>query len=103
LADAWRAQRPWLTASLAWRLAHQYGTRGERILGEAGSLDALGIAFGAELYQAEVDYLREHEWAQTAEDILWRRSKLGLHVTPADAARLAAYLADTQSAAAGTA
>lgn len=54
----------------------------------------LGEHFGADLYQAEVDYLREHEWAVDATDVLWRRSKIGLWVGAADVARLTAYLAD---------
>jgi glycerol-3-phosphate dehydrogenase len=53
----------------------------------------LGEHFGSDLYQAEVDYLIRHEWATQAEDILWRRSKLGLRVSPDDVARLTAYLA----------
>ena len=78
--------------SFAWRLVHTYGTRAERVLGEAASLAALGEHFGADLYRAEVDYLREHEWAATAEDVLWRRTKLGLRIDAQGRERLAAYL-----------
>jgi glycerol-3-phosphate dehydrogenase len=48
--------------------------------------------FGADLTQREVDYLVEHEWARTAEDVLWRRTKLGLRVGAGDKTRLDAYL-----------
>jgi glycerol-3-phosphate dehydrogenase len=53
----------------------------------------LGEDFGAGLTAAEVDYLVDHEWARSAEDILWRRSKLGLHVPADAAARIDGYLA----------
>jgi glycerol-3-phosphate dehydrogenase len=89
---ALRERRPWLPESFAWRLVHTYGTRAERVLGEAGSLAALGEHFGADLYRAEVDYLRGHEWAATAEDVLWRRTKLGLRIDAQGRERLAAYL-----------
>jgi len=72
---------------------HSYGTRARDLLGEASGLDALGENFGSDLYQAEVDYLVRHEWATEAEDILWRRTKVGLRVTPPDVERLSAYLA----------
>ena len=57
--------------------------------GRAG-LGDLGERLGEGLYEAEVEYLRQYEWAQTAEDVLWRRSKLGLHVGATTAARLEA-------------
>ncbi len=83
---------PWLPPALAWRLAHSYGTRSAQILGKARSLDELGLCFGADLYRAEVDYLREQEWAIDTTDVLWRRSKLGLRVGDDDVAQLRAYL-----------
>lgn len=88
------AQRRWphLRPELVARLARSYGTRMERILDGAASLDALGERFGADLTLAEVEYMTRHEWAVTAEDILWRRSKLGLVVPAGDAARLERYL-----------
>ncbi|HXP00017.1 MAG TPA: glycerol-3-phosphate dehydrogenase [Luteibacter sp.] len=91
LADI-RSSRPWLPEKLAWRLVHSYGTRARDLLGEASGLAALGQNFGSDLYQAEVDYLVRHEWATEAEDILWRRSKIGLRVTPPDVQRLTDYL-----------
>lgn len=94
LAAALCASRPWLPTALAARLARSYGTRAEHILGAAPALAALGEDFGAGLYAAEVDCLVQSEWARTADDVLWRRSKLGLRVDAAAAARLADYLAE---------
>jgi len=91
LADL-MARRPWLPAALARRLSRAYGTRVERVLGNAGSMADLGEDLGAELTGREVDYLVETEWAETAEDILWRRSKLGLHGGAALAQRLSSRL-----------
>ncbi|HLY56618.1 MAG TPA: glycerol-3-phosphate dehydrogenase [Stellaceae bacterium] len=83
---------PFLPAGMARRLAAAYGTRIERILGGTMSIGDLGEDFGGGLFAGEVDHLLRHEWARTAEDILWRRSKLGLHVPADTAARLDAYL-----------
>jgi glycerol-3-phosphate dehydrogenase len=73
---------------LALRLCRNYGTRAGRIIGGATALDELGEHFGAGLYAAEVDYLISTEWAHSADDILWRRTKLGLRVGPAERERL---------------
>ena len=69
---------PFLEQSLTQRMATLYGTLAYDILGKSQSMDDLGHYFGASLYTAEVDYLMDHEFAQTAEDILYRRTKLGL-------------------------
>jgi glycerol-3-phosphate dehydrogenase len=95
------SSRPWLSEAHAWRLVHSYGTRARDLLGGAAGLDELGQHFGADLYQVEVDYLVRHEWATAADDILWRRSKLGLRVAPADVERLSAYLSRRRLAVAG--
>jgi glycerol-3-phosphate dehydrogenase len=63
------------------------------LLGDAKTNADLGEAFGAGLTAREVDYLIAQEWAVTAEDVLWRRSKLGLRVNDADKARLTTYMA----------
>jgi glycerol-3-phosphate dehydrogenase len=68
------------------------GTRAPEILTTASALHDPGTAFGAPLTEAEVRSLVDHEWAQTAEDIIWRRSKLGLHMTPAERATLADWM-----------
>lgn len=75
-------QYPWLPTELAHRYARSYGTLCRQFLNTAQNLLDLGQHFGAGLYEAEVAYLMEHEWAQTAEDILWRRTKLGLMLSP---------------------
>jgi len=74
------------------RLVHSYGTQLERILEGCASTADLGEHFGAGLTAAEVNHLLQREWALTAEDILWRRSKLGLHVPAEGVARLDKYL-----------
>ena len=74
-------------------LVRAYGTRTWTLLGDSTSSDALGTVFGADLTRREVDYLVREEWAETADDILWRRSKLGLRVSPEDAERLRVALA----------
>ncbi|PMS32097.1 glycerol-3-phosphate dehydrogenase [Paraburkholderia rhynchosiae] len=77
-----KQQHAWLPADLAHRLARAYGTRVNNVIGSARSLADLGHAFGPGLYEAELTYLRDTEWARSAQDVLWRRSKLGLHVEP---------------------
>ncbi|MFD0933913.1 glycerol-3-phosphate dehydrogenase [Methylobacterium trifolii] len=94
------AERPSLPADLVRRLARAYGTLAREVLGQAVSLSDLGEGFDGGLTRAEVDYLRAREWARTSEDILWRRSKLGLHTSPEGAARLRAYLERAAEAAA---
>lgn len=89
-----RARRPFLSETLAKRLAHAYGTRVYALLREAQSMTDLGRDFGAGLTASEIDYLAAREWALNAEDILWRRTKLGLHGAAAAAADIDAYLAD---------
>lgn len=83
---------PFLGHDLARRLAHAYGTRIERVLGEAKTLDDLGTDFGAGLTQREVDYLVTEEWARSTDDILWRRSKLGMQFGADQVAALDSYL-----------
>ena len=80
---------PWLPADMLHRLARAYGTRMERVLGTAASVQDLGRSFGHGLYEAELDYLASREWARSAEDVLWRRSKLGLHMPRPARARIA--------------
>ncbi|AJP73851.1 glycerol-3-phosphate dehydrogenase [Sphingomonas hengshuiensis] len=87
------AERPGFDPALLRRLARAYGTRVSDILGDAQTIAAVGEDLGGGLTTAEVAYLRDREWARTAEDILFRRSKLGLHVPPGTAERLAEYLA----------
>ena len=94
-AEAGRLQRdyPGLDAALVRRLARLYGTRATIVLGAARQPAELGEHFGWNLHAREVDYLMAEEWARTADDVLWRRTKAGLRVTAEDKARLAAYMA----------
>lgn len=84
---------PWLPKALAQRLSANYGTLAWQLLGDAEHYDDLGIDFGHHLTLREVEYLCQNEWAVTAEDILWRRSKLGLWFSDEQTAHLQAYLA----------
>ncbi len=84
---------PQLEPALLHRLARAYGTRTLDLLGTAVTAQDLGPDLGGGLHTAEVDYLVHHEWARTAQDILYRRSKLGLHVPPGTSEALEAYLA----------
>ncbi|MFO1102557.1 MAG: glycerol-3-phosphate dehydrogenase [Methylocystis sp.] len=90
--DDLKRDRPFLGDELTLRLARAYGTRVFQILNDARSLDDLGRDFGCGLSEAEIAYLREQEWARTADDILWRRSKLGLHVSDAQQQALRAFV-----------
>ena len=90
--DRLTRERPGLPAPLLRRLAHAYGTRVGHILGDARRAADLGEDFGGGLTRREVDYLRDEEWARCAQDILYRRSKLCLHVPSDTAARLDRYL-----------
>jgi glycerol-3-phosphate dehydrogenase len=87
-----RHRWPFVPMETLTRLTRAYGARVSSILGNASSLSELGEDFGGGLSRAEVDYLVRYEWARTAEDILWRRSKLGLHTGPETASRLDTYL-----------
>ena len=82
-----------LPRPLIARLARSYGTRARDLLAGATSIDDLGPHFGADLYGREVAYLMQHEWARRAEDVLWRRSKLGLRVSAEQAQALEAWMA----------
>jgi glycerol-3-phosphate dehydrogenase len=82
----------WMPAPLLIRLSRAYGTRLPRLLDGAKSIDELGRDFGAGLFQAEVRYLLAHEFAHTADDILWRRTKLGLHMSDAEREAVAEFV-----------
>ena len=84
---------PWLPPRLHLRYAHAYGTRIERMLGPATAIADLGRELLPGLHEREVEYLCREEFARTAEDILWRRTKLGLHLSGTDPAPLERWLA----------
>jgi glycerol-3-phosphate dehydrogenase len=90
-----RRSRPFLDEQQVRRLVHAYGTRLERVLGPARRLEELGPCLGADLTAVEVRYLMEREWAQTEDDVLWRRSKLGLRFSSEERERLARFMAAT--------
>jgi glycerol-3-phosphate dehydrogenase len=93
-AEIERAYRRWpfLGERHARRLVSAYGTRIAKVLGDAKVLTDLGPVFGENLTGAEVRYLMKHEWARFADDVLWRRSKLGLTFTAKDREALAAFM-----------
>jgi glycerol-3-phosphate dehydrogenase len=91
LADL-RARHAWLPEALAYHYGRLYGTRTDRIIDGADNLEWLGRHFGGLLYEREISYLRDNEWAQTAEDVLDRRTKHGLHLSGQQRAAVRSYL-----------
>jgi glycerol-3-phosphate dehydrogenase len=83
-------------------LARRYGGLVRDVLGPAQRMTDLGGRFGAGLYQREIDYLVENEWAETATDVLWRRTKAGLHMDATETAALEDYLAARETRAHAT-
>ncbi len=93
-----RADYPFLTEAWAERLVRAYGTEARQILGDADSAEALGRSFGADLTEAEIHWLMTHEFARSAEDVVWRRSKRGLRMSGAEIASLDAFMAEARHA-----
>ena len=87
-----RKSRPFLSEAHVHRLVRAYGTRADRVLGAAKTREDLGPWLGADLTGAEVRYLMEREWAQKPDDVLWRRSKLGLQFSAAERERLTQFM-----------
>ncbi len=92
LKDDLARRYPWLGAGEAGRLARSYGTRAERILAGAKDRASLGRDFGAGLSEAEVRYLMREEFAREAEDVVWRRTKLGLRLSGKEVEALRAFM-----------
>jgi glycerol-3-phosphate dehydrogenase len=96
--EAWFAKfhgdKGWLRADVARGYARRYGVRAAELLGDAKSMADLGRHFGGGFYEREARYLMAEEWATTAEDILTRRTKHALHMTPAEREAFAAWIAD---------
>jgi D-erythritol 1-phosphate dehydrogenase len=90
--SSFKRDHPWLEPEIAERYVRLYGNRTAILLNGARSMSDLGRHFGAGLYEREVEYLIAHEWAETAEDILWRRTKVGLHISPDGVAALNDWL-----------
>ena len=97
LASRLRQDFPWLATEVIARYVRTYGTCAYRFLEPCHGPEDLGTRFAGNLYQAEVDYLITHEWAMTAEDILWRRTKQGLYASEADRTSLEQYLLAKQT------
>lgn len=87
-----QSRYPWLHVRLARRLARAYGARIADVLGDAKSFAELGAEVAPGLHERELRFLQDHEWAVSAEDVLWRRSKLGLHYTPEEREQVALWL-----------
>jgi glycerol-3-phosphate dehydrogenase len=88
--QAVRLRYPHLGAGLLHRLARAYGARIDRVIGD---VDAPGAEVAPGLFEFELRYLHDHEWARSADDVLWRRSKLGLHFSAEQRAAVAAWCA----------
>lgn len=100
LVSSIAAEHPWIERGLLRRLVRAYGTDVRTILkGATGEAD-LGLRFGADLTEREVRWLVDKEWARSADDILWRRSKLGLRIGPEDKEALERFVAQCVAAAA---
>jgi glycerol-3-phosphate dehydrogenase len=93
LCEAIRSRFDWLPSEIASRWATTYGSRTWRLLDGVQSLEDMGQHLGGGFYTREVDYLCKEEWAMSAHDILWRRSKLGLFTTALEQEKLQQYLA----------
>ncbi len=85
-------RHPWLPTALARRYARAYGSRVSRLLGQARTLSDLGEEIAPGVFEKELIYLRGEEWAMTGEDVLWRRSKLGLHLDAAGRRAVTAWM-----------
>ena len=92
LAAALRADYPFLTERWALRLVRAYGTEARDVLGDAATRADLGRDFGATLTEREVRWLTEREFARTADDVLWRRTKLGLRLSAEEAGALDSFM-----------
>jgi glycerol-3-phosphate dehydrogenase len=95
---ALQARYTFLAADTVRRLVRSYGTLASEMLGAAQSAADLGQVFGADLTEREVDWLVRTEWARTADDVLWRRSKLGLRFGKEETQALAAFLGNDPKA-----
>jgi glycerol-3-phosphate dehydrogenase len=84
---------PWLPRTLLRDLMRRHGTNIHALLAGAGGMAGMGTDFGAGLHAREVDYFVAREWAMTGEDVLWRRTKCGLRLTPPQQQAVTAYVA----------
>ena len=103
LIDGLKTDYPFLSHFWARRLVRAYGTDAREVLGAAKSEADLGRSFGATLTAAEVGWLMSHEYARTAADVVWRRSKLGLRMSAQEIEALDAWMAERRERAAAQA
>ena len=92
-----RRRYAWLPEEVATGYARRYGTRAHKLLAGAASLDDLGRRFGGSLYEREARFLAAEEWAETAADILERRTKHYLHMSAGEIAEFEAWFATTRA------
>jgi glycerol-3-phosphate dehydrogenase len=83
---------PWLPTGLRYALAQRHGAQAYDVLRQCASLADLGEHYGAELYAREIDHFVDHEWARSGDDVLWRRTKAGLHLDEGQRAAVARYV-----------
>ncbi len=93
------ARRPQLPPALLEALFRRHGTLVEQVLGDATTVDALGEDFGGGLYERELRWFVDHEWARSADDVLWRRSKAGLHMNERRRERVSELFAESEKTA----
>jgi len=98
LVRDFQKQYAWADGRMLRRLLRAYGTRVHMLLGGVTSANGLGEHLGGDLYARELEYLCEHEFAREAEDVLWRRSKLGLHLNEAAHTKVASWFANRKAA-----
>ncbi|KEO90568.1 glycerol-3-phosphate dehydrogenase [Erythrobacter longus] len=98
LLGEFQEQYPWAHKRMLRRLLRAYGTRVHNLLDGATSVNGLGEHIGGDLYARELEYLCEQEFVRTADDVLWRRSKLGLHLDEGAKTKVAAWFANRESA-----
>ncbi|MGM0632726.1 MAG: glycerol-3-phosphate dehydrogenase [Pseudomonadota bacterium] len=92
LLTRYRSLWPWLPDQVLRRWVRSYGTCALDLVGDASAIEDMGRDFGAGLYEREVRYLQTREWALRAEDVLWRRTKIGLHMTADEASAFRAWM-----------
>lgn len=97
LVEKLQSDYSFLSEDLAWRLVRSYGTRAWQLMGDASSASDMGPQFGGSLTGREVGYLMDHEWAQNAEDVVWRRTKLGIRLEAKEIATLNDWMKDRLS------
>lgn len=92
MVDSLTSKYPWLDSKIASRYVNQFGTLTWKLLADSTSETDLGKHFGWGLYSREIDYLIDHEFAKNSEDVLWRRTKLGLYLNPQQQVEVATYM-----------